>query len=567
MHPLTLFLVAAFLPTVWLTDLKALDEFVNRPDPHYNYTFLRTKDGFFLGILTKVDIINMTSQKWLDKSEVDKSVWSHELMIGLFQYTTRLKFRTKSCLLMIVPGQNDALTPRDNLTRRALMYTSVATKSVVAVLRGTLPQPLTFSNHPLGHKNITGYDIVAYTWWNFLHNMTVSPHWLVQFPMVKAVVRAMDTITDYMKKKYRVDVTEFTLAGVGLGGWISWLTAAVDKRVKAIAPVAMDFLNFTESFKHHYRAYCGWSYMLRPFVEMNITQELDNPRFQELASHVDPLEYNERYENVTKYIIVLSGDEFFPPDNSRYYFSQLEGVKLLLIMANKDYGNLHNKTPTPQLIETIASFYLRMVIKNYSPPKISWKIEMGSPGWLGKREISPSPSSQAASRENAGCSPSRSPREAKLLAALHRSSFLAAFEKGALAGALLHGVHLASWLGKREISPSSQAACGNGAPILQQELLPLQGAGRAGRGVPGGLAAGEVPASRAGGEARHGLIRPSAGERCPPLQGAGRRKRPSGVIFAAAGEGSSRKEQGGRKKLPALDIRPYWRRFACKEQG
>uniref|UniRef100_A0ACB8FGS3 Uncharacterized protein n=1 Tax=Sphaerodactylus townsendi TaxID=933632 RepID=A0ACB8FGS3_9SAUR len=467
-------------------------------------------------------------------------------------------------------------------------------------------------------------------------SFTVVPKVKPQF--VKAVVRAMDTITDYMKKKYRVDVTEFTLAGVGLGGWISWLTAAVDKRVKAIAPVAMDFLNFTESFKHHYRAYCGWSYMLRPFVEMNITQELDNPRFQELASHVDPLEYNERYENVTKYIIVLSGDEFFPPDNSRYYFSQLEGVKLLLIMANKDYGNLHNKTPTPQLIETIASFYLRMVIKNYSPPKISWKIEMGSPGWLGKREISPSPSSQAASRENAGCSPSRSPREAKLLAALHRSSFLAgweeeissspssqaasaretrgapscslgegaagwgsfslasklpswlgkrgdlfpiqpgslpretrfhpaAFEKGALAGALLHGVHLASWLGKREISPSSQAACGNGAPILQQELLPLQGAGRAGRGVPGGLAAGEVPASRAGGEARHGLIRPSAGERCPPLQGAGRRKRPSGVIFAAAGEGSSRKEQGGRKKLPALDIRPYWRRFACKEQG
>uniref|UniRef100_A0ACB8FFH8 Uncharacterized protein n=1 Tax=Sphaerodactylus townsendi TaxID=933632 RepID=A0ACB8FFH8_9SAUR len=140
----------------------------------------------------------------------------------------------------------------------------------------------------------------------------------------------MDTITDYVKKEYEADVTEFTLTGVGLGGWTSWLTAAVDKRVKAIAPVAMDFLNFTKSFKHHYRAYCGWSYMMRPFYKMNITKELDNPRFQELASHLDPLEYNQRYANVTKYIIVLSGDEFFPPDNSRFYFSQLKGPKRIL---------------------------------------------------------------------------------------------------------------------------------------------------------------------------------------------------------------------------------------------
>uniref|UniRef100_A0ACB8FGB7 Uncharacterized protein n=1 Tax=Sphaerodactylus townsendi TaxID=933632 RepID=A0ACB8FGB7_9SAUR len=134
----------------------------------------------------------------------------------------------------------------------------------------------------------------------------------------------------------------------------------------------MDFLNFTESFKHHYRAYCGWSYMMRPFYEMNITKELDNPRFHELASHVDPLEYNQRYANVTKYIIVLSGDEFFPPDNSRFYFSQLEGKKRLLIMPNTDYGNLRKN----ELTERIASFYFTMVQKIHEPLKISWKMNM-----------------------------------------------------------------------------------------------------------------------------------------------------------------------------------------------
>uniref|UniRef100_A0ACB8FG83 Uncharacterized protein n=1 Tax=Sphaerodactylus townsendi TaxID=933632 RepID=A0ACB8FG83_9SAUR len=309
-------------------DLKALDEFVNLPDPHYNYTFIKRETLPFYGILIHYDTINMTSQKWLDKSEVDKVVWSHTLKIAVPKF--RKISISESCLLIITTDQNDEFIS-DNLVQYvALTSTAVVAKSVVAVLSGALPQPLTFHNDPLRCKNITGYDIVACSWWTFINNGTAPAPILVQFPIVKAVVRAMDTITDYVKKEFGHNVTKFTLAGLGLGGWISWLTAAVDKRVEAIAPVAMDFLNFTKSFKHHYRAYCGWSYMMRPFYKMNITQELDNPRFQELASHLDPLEYNERYANVTKYIIVLSGDEFFPPDNSRYYFPQLEGPKRIL---------------------------------------------------------------------------------------------------------------------------------------------------------------------------------------------------------------------------------------------
>uniref|UniRef100_A0ACB8FHC9 Uncharacterized protein n=1 Tax=Sphaerodactylus townsendi TaxID=933632 RepID=A0ACB8FHC9_9SAUR len=311
-------------------DLKALDEFVNLPDPHYNYTLIDRMILPFDDKSADYDTINMTSQKWLDKSEVDKMVWSHKLEITVPKFWSQRISISESCQLMIMTDQKDGFIADDFFTFIALKHTSVGAKSVVAVLSGALPQPLTFYNDPLRCKNITGYDIVACSWRRFMNNTIAPAHVLVQFPIVKAVVRAMDTITDYMDKTYDRNVSEFTLTGVGLGGWISWLTAAVDKRVEAIVPIAMDFLNFTESFKHHYRAYCGWSYMMKPFYEMNITQELDNPRFQELASHLDPLEYNERYENVIKYIIGLSGDEFFPPDNSRFYFSQLEGKKYRL---------------------------------------------------------------------------------------------------------------------------------------------------------------------------------------------------------------------------------------------
>uniref|UniRef100_A0ACB8FG39 Uncharacterized protein n=1 Tax=Sphaerodactylus townsendi TaxID=933632 RepID=A0ACB8FG39_9SAUR len=77
------------------------------------------------------------------------------------------------------------------------------------------------------------------------------------------------------KKEYRHKVTkEFTLAGSG-----------------------------ALSFKHHYRAYCGWSYMMRPFYKMNITQELDNPRFQELASHLDPLGKQASLQRHTEFLV------------------------------------------------------------------------------------------------------------------------------------------------------------------------------------------------------------------------------------------------------------------------
>ncbi|XP_054830454.1 autocrine proliferation repressor protein A-like [Eublepharis macularius] len=203
---------------------------------------------------------------------------------------------------------------------------------VIAVLRPVPAQPLTFYKHPLGRENITGYDIMAYSWWRFMNDSDTPPHWLLQFPMVKATVRAMDTVTDYMMKTYRKNITQFTLAGISMGGWATWLTAAVDRRVVAIIPIGMDLLNFTENFHHQFRAYCGWSYMWRPFYEMNITKELDNPRFSVLASHVDPLAYNKRYTNISKYVIIASGDEVSMPDNSHYYFLQLEGEKNLNLM-------------------------------------------------------------------------------------------------------------------------------------------------------------------------------------------------------------------------------------------
>uniref|UniRef100_A0ACB8FGQ7 Uncharacterized protein n=1 Tax=Sphaerodactylus townsendi TaxID=933632 RepID=A0ACB8FGQ7_9SAUR len=76
-------------------DQKALDKFVNLPDPHYNYIFSNSEILPYFSILIYYDTIKMTSQKWLDESEVDKVVWSHTLEIAVpkFRESKNIHFR------------------------------------------------------------------------------------------------------------------------------------------------------------------------------------------------------------------------------------------------------------------------------------------------------------------------------------------------------------------------------------------------------------------------------------------------------------------------------------------
>lgn len=62
-----------------------LDDYVNEPDPHYNYTFIKIQQevGF------KVYVLNMTSQKWMDETYVKNPIWWHYVNIIVPDKLTR----------------------------------------------------------------------------------------------------------------------------------------------------------------------------------------------------------------------------------------------------------------------------------------------------------------------------------------------------------------------------------------------------------------------------------------------------------------------------------------------
>src|SRR5262249_35007282 len=114
------------------------------------------------------------------------------------------------------------------------------TNSVVAELKMIPNEPLVFNNDG---KPRTEDDLLAYCWVKVMDTGDVT--WAPRLPMVKSVVRAMDTVTALMASEQgrEVAVNKFVVAGGSKRGWTTWLTAAADKRVVAMVPIVIDVVN------------------------------------------------------------------------------------------------------------------------------------------------------------------------------------------------------------------------------------------------------------------------------------------------------------------------------------
>ena len=209
-------------------------------------------------------------------------------------------------------------------------------------------------------------DLIAYCWDKFLDSGDLR--WLPRFPMVKSVVRAMDCIQEWSKKE-GIPVEKFVVAGGSKRGWTTWMTGATDHRVEAIVPIVIDVLNVDEQLFHHGATYGFWARALGDYVHHGIVQNPDHPRMQELHSMEDPYSYLDRL-TLPKYIVNGSGDQFFVPDSSRFYYDDLQGEKHLYYVPNTDHGVDKN----PASVTSIVAFY-QMIIDGRARPEATWTFE------------------------------------------------------------------------------------------------------------------------------------------------------------------------------------------------
>ncbi len=129
--------------------------------------------------------------------------------------------------------------------------------------------------------------------------------WPARLPMTKAVVRAMDAATDFLSKlpSGAATLDKFVVAGVSKRGWTAWTGAPA----------------------------------IRDYERAGVMNWIGTPQLASLLDIEDPYRYRERL-TLPKYMINSTGDQFFLPDSSQFYFRDLPGEKYLRFVPNTDHN-------------------------------------------------------------------------------------------------------------------------------------------------------------------------------------------------------------------------------------
>jgi PhoPQ-activated pathogenicity-related protein len=331
-----------------------LDDYLAGPDPTFAWKLVKTIPGD--GVTSYV--LDLRSQTWRSTPEVDRPVWQHWLTI-----TRPDKVASDTALLMIGGGRNggEAPAPAPGDADRARR------SHTVVVSLGQVPnQPLVFNKDGKGRVED---DLLAYCHIRFLE--TGDPTWVARLPMVKSAVKAMDAATEFLASAEggKVAIKAFVVTGGSKRGWTTWLTGAVDPRVKAIIPVVIDVVNVRPSMMNHYAAYGFWAPAIGNYSEQHrVMDRWDAPRMEALNKIEDPYFYLDRL-TLPKYVVNAAGDQFFTPDSSKFYFDDLKGPKYLRYVPNGD----HSLRGT-DAADSILAFY-RAVVAGTPLPKFQWTME------------------------------------------------------------------------------------------------------------------------------------------------------------------------------------------------
>jgi PhoPQ-activated pathogenicity-related protein len=338
-------------PKVDVPRPTSLERYVAAPDANYRYEVVNTIPG--QGYTAYV--CDMISQQWRTEAEVDRPLWQHWVIAIVpdeLHYTTGMMF--------ISGGANDGKVP-DKVDARMAQIAQL-TRSVVTTIHMIPNQPLTFADDGQPLKEDA---LIAYTWDKYMR--TGDEYWPARLPMTKAVVRAMDTVQDLVARPdvAGAAVEGFVVAGGSKRGWTTWTTAVVDDRVVAIAPIVIDMLNIVPSFQHHYEVYGAWAPAVGDYVDRGIMEWMGTAEYESLLKIVEPYSYLDDL-TMPKFLINATGDEFFLPDSSQYYWDDLKGPKYLRYVPNASHG-LDDTDAADSLLA-----YYAYILSGTPLPEIQW---------------------------------------------------------------------------------------------------------------------------------------------------------------------------------------------------
>ncbi len=342
-------------PVLAGTGPTPLDAYVAKKDSVYGWKLANTIKG--AGYTDYV--LDLTSQSWRGPGEVDHPVWKHWLHVVVPDHIVSDKG------FMYIEGGSINDPVPTTASARAVKV-ALDTGTVAAEVHMVPNQPLKFPDAPTVGRSED--DLIAYSRVRFMD--TKDPEWLVRLAMVKSGTRAMDAVQEFMRSPAGGNhpVSKFVVSGGSKRAWTAWLVAAVDKRVMGVIPFVIDALNSEEVTKHGFEAYGEFSSSLQDYVNHGIfPQKIGTPEYKAVLDIEDPFVYRDRPQmKMPKYEINASGDQFFTPDNSQFYYGALPEEKRIRYVPNAR----HNLGDTDAQ-DSMVAFY-QAVITNHPRPSYSW---------------------------------------------------------------------------------------------------------------------------------------------------------------------------------------------------
>jgi PhoPQ-activated pathogenicity-related protein len=209
--------------------------------------------------------------------------------------------------------------------------------------------------------------LIAYSFDRYLE--TGETDWPLLLPMVKSAVRAMDAMQQASRERWGLTIDAFSVAGASKRGWTTWLTAAIDSRVTAVAPMVIDVLNMLKQIDNQVATWGALSDQIREYADLDIPERLrTNARGPELLSIVDPYAYRERLTQ-SKLIVLATNDPYWPLDALGLYWDDLPGPKRVLYVPNQGHGI----RDVDRLIGSVAALH-RYAARREELPLPSWSF-------------------------------------------------------------------------------------------------------------------------------------------------------------------------------------------------
>lgn len=296
-----------------------LAAYVARPDESFSRREVR------FGRIGNTEYVEylLTSQTWRGIP------WKHQLFV---LRPSNMKSDAKHALLFIHGGrwkpEYEGERKETRLPREAALFARLAEsiRAPVAVLRQVPFQPL---------FDRTEDALIAYTFDQYLRSG--ESDWPLLLPMVKSATRSMDAVQAIARERWGATVDSFTVAGASKRGWTAWLTAAIDDRVMAVAPMVIDVLNMRAQMEYQRATWGDVSEQISDYSSLDLPGRLATERGDLLLSIVDPFSYREQLTQ-PKLIMLSTNDRYWPLDALKFYWPELQDPKHVLYVPNQGHG-------------------------------------------------------------------------------------------------------------------------------------------------------------------------------------------------------------------------------------